>query len=260
MNLAQLTHDRSPRSKRRETRKERRAFESVRVAERRYAAQLRRVSRQVGMLSEMFDGDDSPSALMRMEQILRRYAEDIKPWATATAAAMLADVSRRDETAWRKLANLMGAELEDEIRNAPTGAAMRELMEEQIGLITSIPLDAAQRIHKFATQNLVSGTRAEAISQAIQSTGHVSKGRANLIARTEVGRASGALTQARAEYAGVEYYIWRSLGDSDVRPLHRKLNGTVHRYDNPPVAGEAGERAHAGMIYNCRCYMEPVIT
>jgi hypothetical protein len=25
------------------------------------------------------------------------------------------------------------------------------------------------------------------------------------------------------------------------------------------VAGEQGEHAHAGMIYNCRCYPEPVI-
>lgn len=256
----QRTVDKSARAHRTETRKERESFQRVRNAEKHYAAQLRKVARQVGMLANFGGGADDPATVQRLSDLLRRYSQDIRPWARTAATAMLADVNRRDERAWMRLSQVMGSELEYEIRNAPTGAKMLELLEEQVDLITSIPLDAAQRVHKMATQNLVSGTRADQIARAIQTSEHVSRGRANLIARTEVGRASGALTQARAEFVGITHYVWRSLGDVDVRPLHRRLNGTVHAYDRPPVSGEAGERAHAGMIYNCRCYMEPVIT
>lgn len=258
--VQQRTIDRSARSHRTETRRERESFERVRNAEKHYAAQLRKVARQVGMLANFGGDPDDPATVARLTDILRRYSQDIKPWARVAATAMLADVNRRDEQAWMRLSQVMGAELEHEIRNAPTGARMLLLLDEQVDLITSIPMDAARRVHKLATQDLVSGTRADQIAKAILSTSHVSVGRANLIARTEVGRASGALTQARAEYAGITHYVWRSLGDVDVRPLHKKLNGTVQLYDRPPISGEAGERAHAGMIYNCRCWMEPVIT
>lgn len=245
------------RQKRRESRRERGSFEEVRRAELHYAAQLRKVARQVGHLADLVD--ESPGALKRIEDILRRYAEDIRPWATAVAAGMLADVNQRDQKAWLRIANVMGEELEREIREAPTGIKMRELLAEQVALITSIPRDAAERVHKFALQGVSTGERAAEIRKALVSTHHVSIGRANLIARTEVGRASGALTQARAEYVESPGYIWRSLGDTDVRPLHRRLNGKFFKWSEPPVSGSSGERAHAGMIYNCRCYPEPVI-
>ena len=255
----QRTVDRTSRSHRKETRRERESFEQVRNAERHYGAQLRKVAAQVGRLADTTAGDpDDPATVARLTAILRRYAQDIRPWARTAAAAMLADVNRRDERAWLRLSNLMGSELEHEIRNAPTGAKMLQLLEEQVDLITSIPLDAAQRVHKLATQNLVSGTRADQIARAIQSSAHVSRGRANLIARTEVGRASGALTQARAEYVGSPGYFWMSLGDVDVRPEHKKLNGTFHRWDKPPYAG-SGMHYHAGMGPNCRCFPQPVI-
>lgn len=255
----QRTVDRSARSHRTETRKERESFQRVRNAERHYAAQLRKVARQVGMLANFGGGADDPATVHRLSDLLKRYSQDIKPWARAAATAMLTDVNRRDERAWMRLSQVMGSELEYEIRNAPTGAKMLELLEEQVDLISSIPLDAAQRVHKMATQNLVSGTRAEQIARAIQSSEHVSRSRANLIARTEVGKVSGALTQARAEFVGSPGYFWRSLGDIDVRREHKKLNGTFHAWDKPPIAQEGGMRYHAGCGPNCRCYSEPVL-
>jgi SPP1 gp7 family putative phage head morphogenesis protein len=103
----------------------------------------------------------------------------------------------------------------------------------------------------------------------------VTRSRAELIARTETGRAASALTQARAEYIGSPGYLWRNANDYKVRPeigikhfaklntlakgSHRKLEGTFHRWDDPPIAGVNGERAHPGSIYNCRCWAEPVL-
>ena len=101
--------------------------------------------------------------------------------------------------------------------------------------------------------------RPSAVAEAIYATGHVTKGRANLIARTEVARTSSKLVEARARHVGSDGYIWRTAGDADVRREHRVLNGKYFRWGDPPVAGSAGERAHAGQIYNCRCVPEPVV-
>jgi SPP1 gp7 family putative phage head morphogenesis protein len=173
---------------------------------------------------------------------------------------MLLDASRQDEAAWNKLSKTMSRGLAQEIKGAPIGHRLQELQQEQVKLITSIPEAAADRVHKLAAERMVTTAgRADEITREILKSEKVSAAKASTIARTETARVSSNLTQARAEYVGSEGYIWRSSGDLDVRPLHRKLNGKFIRWDTPPVSGEKGERAHAGCIYNCRCYAEPVV-
>lgn len=237
---------------------DRAGFDRVRRAERHYGVQLRKIAREVGRIIDGYPpGDPAVEPLIRLA--LRKYAELITPWAQTTAAAMLVDVSRRDEKVWQKLAENMGAAMRLELRTAPTGAVFRQLQAEQVQLITSLPLEAAQRVHKLTMEGLSDATRASEISAEIMRSGHVCKSRADLIARTEVGRASASITQARAVHVESEGYIWRTAGDSAVRDRHRKLAGKFFRWDEPPVTGENGERSLPGAIYNCRCYPEAVL-
>ncbi|WP_423198500.1 phage minor head protein [Cupriavidus sp. H19C3] len=227
--------------------------------ERLYRTQLRQVARQVGGLVNGFPPGD-PAALPTIEQVLRAYAEALTPWAAATAQTMLREVNRRDEAAWAEYTRELSRALRTEIRTAPTGAAMQALLAEQVTLIKSIPLDAAQRVHRLTLEGIENSTRASAISKEIQRSGEVAESRADLIARTEVGRTASTLTEARALHVGSEGYIWRTSGDSDVREDHRELEGKFIRWDSPPIADKrTGRRAHAGCIYGCRCYPEPVI-
>jgi SPP1 gp7 family putative phage head morphogenesis protein len=229
----------------------------TRRAETQYALKLRRVAQQIGDLINGFPPGD-PSVVPTMTDMLRRYAEALTPWAEATAARMLFDVNRRDEAAWAEQAKEMSCALRDELRTAPTGEIMRALLAEQVTLIKSLPLDAAQRVHDLTLKGIEDSTRAKEISKEIQRSGLVSKNRANLIARTEVARTASVLTQARAEHIGSEGYIWRTSNDSDVRHSHREMNGKYVRWDTPPRLSD-GTVTHAGQIYNCRCYPEPVI-
>lgn len=237
-----------------ETLRQRRAFQRVRMAQKAYSRKLLTLARRIADIARLY-----PNDAQRVSDLLRQYSADIRPWAEATAASMLADVSRRDMKAWRKIADVMGEEMRAEIRHAPTGTVMRRLMDEQVTLITSLPLDAAKRVHHAVQEGLATGQRADLVAKAIASTGEVSKSRAMLIARTETGRAAGALTRARAEFVGSPGYVWRTAEDSDVRERHRHLNGKTFRWDNPPVSGEHGERSHPGEIYNCRCYAEVIL-
>ncbi|MPV69457.1 phage minor head protein [Burkholderia sp. BE17] len=226
--------------------------------ERQYSLQLRKIAEQVGVLVNGFPAGDASFA-PTIEELLRRYAEALAPWAEATAARMLADLNRRDEQAWMQQAADMSRALRDEIRGAATGETMRALMAEQVTLIKSIPLDAAERVHRLTIEGMVDGTRAAQISKAIQESGQVAKSRADLIARTEVARAATTLTEARALHIGSPGYFWRTSADSDVREDHRILEGQFITWDNPPIADRrTGRRAHAGCIYGCRCWTEVV--
>ncbi|WP_446903007.1 phage head morphogenesis protein [Burkholderia sp. YIM B11467] len=227
--------------------------------ERRYRAQLRKIGGQVGVLVDGFPAGDPASASF-IEEMLRRYADALTPWAEVTAAQMIADLNRKDEQAWMRRAADMSKAMRDEIRGAPTGEMMRALMTEQVTLIKSIPLEAAQRVHRLTIERMEGGGRAAEISKMIQASGDVAKSRADLIARTEVSRAASNLTEARALHVGSPGYFWRTSEDSDVRIDHRILEGRFIPWDQPPIADRrTGRRAHAGCIYGCRCWQEVVL-
>ncbi len=210
----------------------------------------------MGAIINGFPAGD-PEYLPTISNILRRYADALTEWAEATAGRMLAEVSGQDAKTWMAMSEEMGKALRDEIRNAPTGEVMRGLLAEQVTLIKSLPLDAAQRVHELTLKGIEDGTRASEIAKEIMRSGEVSASRARLIARTEVSRTASTLTQARAQHVGSTGYIWRTSGDSDVRHSHAKMNGKFVAWDEPPTLD--GMTGHAGCLPNCRCYPEPVI-
>lgn len=190
--------------------------------------------------------------------MLAKYAEALEPWATQAATQMLTDVNHRDVQAWREMAKELSVELRREIQSAPTGELFKALLNEQVSLIKSLPLEAAQRVHELTIKGLEDSTRSREIAKEIMRSGEVTESRATLIARTEVARSASSLTQARAAHVGSEGYIWRTSGDGDVRHSHKEMNGKYVRWDSPPTLSD-GTTTHAGQIYNCRCYPEPVL-
>lgn len=244
--------------RRKETKAEKAAFGSSIKIEREFARHLRKIATAVGHKVEQFDVDD-PAQMTALEHLLRQYSDLIRPWAKAVSKRMLTDVSRKDEREWNKVSKTMSESIKTELRkSSPIGKLLRTLQAEQVELITSLPLEAAQRVHELTLKNLEGSKRAPDIVKQIMRTGEVTKSRANLIARTEIARASSLLTEARAKTIGSEGYIWRTSKDQDVRLSHKKMEGKFVRWDSPPTLTD-GTTTHAGQIYNCRCYPEPVI-
>ena len=232
-------------------------FTYSRRAEAQYAVQLRKIARAVGDIINAFPPGD-PAALPAITDSLVRYSSMIRPWARAVAARMIADVNHRDNKVWQKQSEMMGASLRQEVRSAPTGIAMQQLLAESVHYITSIPLDAAKRVHELTMKGISDSRRFKEYADEIQRSTHVSRSKANLIARTETARTSSVLTQVRAEHVGCVGYVWRTSRDGDVRKSHKEMEGKFVKFDEVPLLSD-GTRTHAGQIYNCRCYMEPVI-
>lgn len=246
----------TPRERRRITEER---FLRARRAEISYQRQLTAVGRHVGQIVNGYAPGGIPISIPGLVGALNRYAEIMRPWARAVTETMHADVGRRDAASWYELGREMGRALKKEIESAPTGIAMREAMNLQVNLITSLPIEAAQRVHRLTTQALLESTRAEETAKEILKSGHVTVARARTIARTETSRTASLLLESRAKYVGSTHYVWHTSEDSDVRLLHRKLDKKVFSWENPPVTGSRGERSHPGCIYNCRCWAEPLI-
>lgn len=228
----------------------------ARKVEIKYGQDLRKIAGYIDSIVKGFDVSN-PRVYPSLVSALRHYSETLDVWATNAAGQILTDVALRDEKTWMLYAQDMSHALRSEIRQADTGFVMQQLLADQVRLIKSLPLDAAQRVHDLATRAVIEGGRANEISGLIMATGHVTKSRANTIARTEVSRAATTFTQARALAIGSDGYIWRASGDGDVRPSHQLISGKFILWNKPPTLD--GMTGHAGCLPNCRCYPEPAL-
>jgi SPP1 gp7 family putative phage head morphogenesis protein len=200
------------------------------------------------------------------------YAEDeaIREAAQSIARRMLFRVAKTNANSWRAAAreSLHSRRIYEALRtemNGPIGVRVHELIAENAKLIRGLPDDLAQRATAFVGREQRRGLRAAEIAKALaEKLPQAAQSRAKLIARTEVGKAETALTEARAERLGLAWYEWATSEDQRVRPSHRKMDKVLVAWSDPPspeqLAGEkpVGHYAPAG-VWNCRCIALPLI-
>lgn len=95
----------------------------------------------------------------------------------------------------------------------------------------------------------------------IQKAFNMTRSRANFIARNETELLTAKLTEIRFRENGITKYKWVTANDERVRDSHKKLNGTIQEWSNPPIVDEkTGRRANAGEDYNCYSADTEVLT
>ena len=153
---------------------------------------------------------------------------------------------------------------------------LQEFAISNANLIKNVTSDFVDKTQQIVFTGLRKGLRHEEIAKQIlgrtkDKQGFVSKfkkskTRAALIARDQVNKLNGQLTEIRQTSAGVKKYIWRTVRDTRVRgtpgtpsaglPLdfnHFKREGEEFSWNDPPADG------HPGEPINCRCFAEPVL-
>jgi uncharacterized protein with gpF-like domain len=178
-------------------------FAPSRKAEREYERKLRSVAAQI-------KNTLSTAPPKAAEELLRKYAAVIEPWAKQSAANMVLLSNRKNVKIWQAAAKQAGVDMRRLIDSPGIGEAVRERIAENVKLITSLPRSAADSVAKLAAESLITGTRAEDIAKKIHKLGEISDYRARMIAHTEVSKATTALTKARAESIQSKGYIWRT--------------------------------------------------
>ncbi|MCL6442059.1 MAG: minor capsid protein [Alicyclobacillus sp.] len=221
-------------------------------------------------LGALLDGLDDPG-----EIIGRLFNATKDPWfqqyAEATALKMVTHLFTDSGRTWRQAAkvNSQGAmlykALMDEM-NGPLGPAISALIQQNAQYIKSVPADVARQFTEHIMSKHLAGLRPSDIARELQAMyKDVSEVKANLIARTETAKTATALTQARSEMMGIEWYEWRTSEDQRVRSSHRHMDHVLIAWNDPPSPEELnGEDFvgyyHAGCIWNCRCYAQPFIS
>ena len=116
-----------------------------------------------------------------------------------------------------------------------------------------------ERLRDRVLINTFEGNRASNMVHELMHDYQISFNKAKFLARQETSLLMSQFREERYKSCGVTKYRWITAGDERVRPYHRRLNGKIFTWDNPPVVDEMGHRAHPGQWYRCRCLAAPVI-
>jgi len=170
-----------------------------------------------------------------------------------------------------KIFELLKTELD-----GPVGVRVKEIITQNAMLIQSLPDDVASDVTRFIQQETAKGLRAKEIQSGLkympsmdamrEKVSELTTARIALIARTETSKASTALTRARSEMIGSDWYIWRTSKDARVRDSHRIMDRVIVSWTDAPnperIAGVKSKLGayHAGDAPNDRCYPEPIIS
>lgn len=120
-------------------------------------------------------------------------------------------------------------------------------------------------INSTTEQAVTNGWSVKMLSEQIMALdSKITKSRAAFIARDQIGKLNGIITQKRMEDIGLTMYEWSSSSDERVRESHALMDGKLCRWDDATVYSEDGGKTwkkrpngavlmHPGMDYQCRC-------
>lgn len=196
-------------------------------------------------------------------------SEFLQSYAKQAALRMITGLYWKNARTWREAARLSGKTeliyraLQKEM-SGPVGQRVRELVREQASLISAFPEGVAELVATHAMAQQQAGGRSAELARSDGLLLQVAHSRALLIARTQVSKSSTALTRARSEFLGLNWYLWRGSLDQRERLSHRRMEGVLIRFDDPPspemlIGIRSQGHYNAGDIYNCRCYPETLV-
>ncbi len=137
--------------------------------------------------------------------------------------------------------------------------ASRTFIKQNIKLISTVTDKTLPKIEQAIKEGLKAGFDKKRLVDVIRKETKKSISYAEFVARDQMGKALAAIDKERQKSIGVKTYTWRTMKDGRVRGRHKKLEGTTHSWDKPPIISKDGRRGNPGDDYQCRCRAEPDI-
>lgn len=204
---------------------------------------------------------------------IKKFAKSKKfnEYAEREAMKMVTSLFSDAGKTWRQAAraNSKGKGIYEALKNelnGPIGKSINEQIKRNAKLIKSMPTSIRPQITNFVAEEASKGRRSENIAEDLLNKFHqMYESKAKVIARTECSKTSTALTKARCDITGINWYEWNTSEDGRVRSSHKHMDTVLINWDNPPspeklegIKSKLG-KYHAGCCPNCRCYCAPIV-
>jgi SPP1 gp7 family putative phage head morphogenesis protein len=186
-------------------------------------------------------------AAARRDELELELGEEVTAIAAATAEQALAFGARALSSARRDAAQTV----EPWADLAPT--LVEGWLADNAALIRSLDARQVADLIPLVEQAVREGWSSVRLARELAATFGLTKARARVIARDQIGKLLAHTIAAQQRSAGVARYIWRAIGDERTRPSHAARDGKTFEWVKPPPDGHPGEPVL------CRCYAEPVL-
>jgi len=195
-------------------------------------------------------------------QINADFGKKAATFGLANKLARLSDLTRKlSISEWKRVVHrTLGINvLEDYYNGEFFRDTLRLWTQTNVDLIKTVEDRTLGNMRSIVEDGFRSGKSNTAIGRLIQEEYGMERRHAQFIARDQVAKLNSDLTRSQQEDAGVEEYIWSTSDDARVRERHAELDGTRHKWNDPPIVDErTGRRGHPGQDFNCRCSALPV--
>lgn len=180
------------------------------------------------------------------------------------AMAMISRTNKHTKKSVNKMIN-QGLEEETDLipfmKDGELTPFYQNVADENVGLIRSIPKLKLESFKNMLVNSITLDMPSAFIAKEIEKNFAVSKSRAQLIARDQVGKLNGAMDKYRQQQIGVKRYTWETSKDQRVRDDHKRLQGKTFFWDKPPVINrKTGRRGHPKEDFQCRCWARAVLS
>lgn len=205
------------------------------------------------------DGPPLPRSILTVLTLMDRRLVTIvpvsrlrRPTGTAGRATTATNAAAHD----RQLSAALGIPVQ--VRPSSTNPLVREWIREATDKITSVRDGAIPGLRADLEAAWARGLTADELEQRWRSKGlplefGTIEGRTKVIARDQVNKLNGRLTELNQRAMGVNGYTWRRNAASNTRPSHRRRDGRRFTWNKPPPDG------HPGQPVQCECHAEAVV-
>ena len=137
--------------------------------------------------------------------------------------------------------------------------------ENNYTLITSNAKKYVEQINNLTEQAIVNGLSPKKLKEEImKATEGLSDKHCKLLARDQMGKLNGNITEAQMQEIGLDLYVWSTAFDDRVRDSHAAMEGLLCRWDDASVCSYDGGKTwvdrpsdavqlHPGQDIQCRC-------
>jgi len=184
---------------------------------------------------------------------------------TARNGNMAKNLSIKD---WNEqVKDALGYQINEEYYEDKLSRLVDQWIYENVSMITSVPKEYLANVEAIIRWGYETKQPKVNVYRRLEKQIGLTKNKARLIGRDQLGSLNAKLTQYEHESAGVGKYKWITRRDDRVRDCHRALHGTIHKWSEPPPMWYmtksrgivyTGRYCHPGQDVACRCGASPV--
>jgi uncharacterized protein with gpF-like domain len=197
-----------------------------------------------------------------MRRLASRWERRFKVLAKELAQYFTTQVVKRSDAALAKILRDAGISVKLRMTRA-VNDVLSATIAENVELIKSIPEKYLSDVHGEVMRSVQRGRDLETLTKALQDKFHVTRRRAELIARDQNNKTTAIIHKTRCIEAGITKARWvHSGGGRHPRPSHIKAGREKIEYDIATgwYDPEVQEYILPGQLINCRCVAKPIIS